>query len=61
MTAKKIPSTKDSKIFWGAVNKSKEQTRKKLARLPFEKKIDILEQMQRDRKELRKSSEVKGV
>jgi Zn-dependent peptidase ImmA (M78 family) len=59
MTVKRIPSTKDSKKFWDAINKSKERTREDLAKLTFEKKIEILEQMQRDRKELLKSRELK--
>jgi len=48
MTLNKIPSSKNSKKFWAQINKQKEESRAQLARRPFEKKIEILEQMQRD-------------
>ena len=50
-----IPSPRDSKKFWEEINKQKEKSRKQLARLPFEKKIAILEQMQKDWRELMNS------
>jgi hypothetical protein len=55
MTVNKIPSSKDLKKFWEEINKQKEKARIQLAKLPFEKKIEILEQMQRDWQELMKS------
>jgi hypothetical protein len=55
MTVNKIPSSKDSKKFWEEINKQKEQSRIQLAELPFEKKIEILEQMQRDWQDLMNS------
>ena len=48
MTVNKIPFSRDSKKFWEEINKQKEKSRIQLAKLPFEKKIEILEQMQRD-------------
>ena len=55
MTVNKIPSSKDSKKFWEEINKQKEKSRIQLAKLPFEKKIEILEQMQRDWQDLMNS------
>jgi len=55
MTVNNIPSSRDSKKFWEEINKQKKKSRIQLARLPFEKKIEILEQMQRDWKELKTS------
>ena len=55
MTVKKHLSSKDSKKFWEELNKQKEKSRSELAKLPFEKKIEILEQMQRDRQDLMSS------
>lgn len=48
---KKLLYAKDSKEFWQICNQEKEKKRKKLAKLPFAKKIEILEKMQRDRRE----------
>ena len=59
MTMSKIPSSKDSKKFWEEINKQKEKSRIQLAKLPFEKKIEILEQMQRDWQELMNSKSKK--
>lgn len=59
MTVNKIPSSKDSKKFWEEINKQKEKSRIQLAKLPFEKKIEILEQMQRDWQELMNSNSPK--
>lgn len=59
MTVNKIPSSKDSKKFWEEINKQKEKSRIQLAQLPFEKKIEILEQMQRDWQELMNSNSPK--
>ena len=52
MTVNKIPSSRDLPKFWEEINKQKEKSRIQLAKLPFEKKIEILEQMQRDWQEL---------
>jgi hypothetical protein len=58
MTANKRLSSKDSKKFWEEIDKQKEKSRRELAKLSFEKKIEILEQMQRDRQDLMKSKSV---
>ena len=55
MTVNKIPSSKDLKKFWEEINKQKEKSRIQLAKLPSEKKIEILEQMQRDWQDLMKA------
>ena len=60
MTLNKIPSSKDLKKFWEEIDKQKEKSRIQLAKLPFEKKIEILEQMQRDWQELMKSKKSQG-
>ncbi len=52
MTVKKYPSSRDLKRFWEEIDKQKEKSRAELARLPFEKKIEILEQMQQDWQDL---------
>lgn len=52
------PSTQDLTLFWDEIEKSKEAYRKKLARLPFAKKVKIAEQMQRDIQLLREAREV---
>lgn len=59
MTVNKILSSKDSKKFWEEISKQKEKSRIQLAKLPFEKKIEILEQMQRDWQELMDSNSQK--
>ncbi|MBI2854952.1 MAG: hypothetical protein HYX87_08570 [Chloroflexi bacterium] len=48
----RLPSPKDPEKFWKEINRHKEKSLRELARLPFEKKIEILEQMQRDWKDL---------
>jgi hypothetical protein len=58
MTVNKRLSSKDSKKFWEEIDKQKEKSRIELAKLSFEKKIEILEQMQRDRQDLMKSKSV---
>jgi hypothetical protein len=60
MTVNKIPSSKDLKKFWEEIDKQKEKSRIQLAKLPFEKKIEILEQMQRDWQELIRSKKSQG-
>lgn len=58
MTVNKRLSSKDSKKFWEEIDKQKEKSRMELAKLSFEKKIEILEQMQRDRQDLMNSKSV---
>jgi hypothetical protein len=58
MTVNKRLSSKDSKKFWEEIEKQKENSRRELAKLPFEKKIEILEQMQQDRQDLMNSNSV---
>ena len=52
---KKLLYTKDSKEFWKIFNEEREKRRNKLARLPFAKKVVILEKMQADINLLRNS------
>ena len=52
---KKLLYTKDSKEFWQIFNEEREKRRNKLARLPFAKKVVILEKMQADINLLRDS------
>jgi hypothetical protein len=52
MTVNKIPLSQDSKKFWEEINKQKKKSRAQLAKLPYEKKIEILEQMQQDWRDL---------
>lgn len=52
---KKLLYTKDSKEFWKIFNEEREKRRNKLARLPFVKKVVILEKMQADTNLLRNS------
>ena len=47
---KKLLSAKDSNEFWQIFSDEREKRRKKLAKLPFAKKIAILEKMQADHK-----------
>ena len=57
MTVRKIPSSKD---LWAEINRQKEKSRRQLAGLPFEKKIEMLEQLQRDWRELMESKSPKN-
>ena len=52
---KKLLYAKDSEEFWQIFNEEREKRRKKLAKLPFAKKVVILEKMQADRSLLRNS------
>jgi len=45
---KKLLYAKDSEEFWQIFNEEREKRRNKLAKLPFAKKIIILEKMQAD-------------
>ncbi|GAH48646.1 unnamed protein product, partial [marine sediment metagenome] len=45
---KKLLYAKDSEEFWQIFNEEREKRRNKLAKLPFAKKIAILEKMQAD-------------
>jgi len=52
---KKLLYAKDSEEFWQIFNEEREKRRNKLAKLPFAKKIIILEKMQADVTLLRNS------
>ncbi len=52
---KKLLYAKDSQEFWQIFNEEREKRRNKLAKLPFAKKVVILEKMQVDRNLLRNS------
>ena len=52
---KKLLYAKDSEEFWQIFNEEREKRRNKLAKLPFAKKVVILEKMQADRSLLRNS------
>jgi len=45
---KKLLYAKDSEEFWQIFNEEREKRRNKLAKLPFAKKIVIMEKMQAD-------------
>ena len=45
---KKLLYAKDSEEFWQIFNEEREKRRNKLAKLPFAKKVAILEKMQAD-------------
>jgi hypothetical protein len=45
---KKLLYAKDSEEFWQIFNEEREKRRNKLAKLPFAKKVVILEKMQAD-------------
>ena len=45
---KKLLYAKDSEEFWKIFNEEREKRRNKLAKLPFAKKVVILEKMQAD-------------
>lgn len=45
---KKLLYVKDSEEFWRIFNQEKDKAREKLARLPFARKVVILEKMQRE-------------
>ncbi len=53
---KKLLYAKDSEEFWQIFSEEREKRRKKLARLPFARKVEILEKMQTDATLLRSSS-----
>ncbi len=52
---KKLLYAKDSEEFWQIFNEEREKRRNKLAKLPFAKKIIILEKLQADVTLLRNS------
>ncbi len=52
---KKLLYAKDSEEFWQIFNEEREKRRNKLAKLPFAKKVVILEKMQADITLLRNS------
>ena len=52
---KKLLYAKDSEEFWQIFNEEREKRRNRLAKLPFAKKIVILEKMQADMTLLRNS------
>ncbi len=52
---KKLLYAKDSEGFWQIFNEEREKRRNKLAKLPFAKKVVILEKMQADITLLRNS------
>lgn len=52
---KKLLYAKDSEEFWQIFNEEREKRRNKLAKLPFAKKVVILEKMQADLTLLRDS------
>ncbi len=56
---KKLLYAKDSEEFWQIFNEEREKRRNKLAKLPFAKKVVILEKMQADITLLRNSSGAK--
>lgn len=56
---KKLLYAKDSAEFWQIFNEEREKRRNKLARLPFAKKVAILEKMQAEITLLRNSSGAK--
>jgi len=53
---KKLLYAKGSEEFWQIFNDEREKRRRQLAKLPFARKIAILEQMQADAALLRSSS-----
>ena len=57
---KKLLYAKDSEEFWQIFNEEREKRRNKLAKLPFAKKVVILEKMQADMTLLRNSHGAKG-
>ncbi len=56
---KKLLYAKDSEEFWQIFNEEREKRRNKLAKLPFAKKVAILEKMQADITLLQNSSKAK--
>jgi len=48
LRTKKLLCAKDSEEFWQIFNEEREKRRRQLAKLPFARKIAILEQMQAD-------------
>ncbi len=57
---KKLLYAKDSEEFWQIFNEEREKRRNKLAKLPFAKKVIILERLQVDMTLLRNSFGAKG-
>jgi hypothetical protein len=54
---RKLPSAKDSKAFWDKVTEEDRKYRLKQSRLPFIKKLEILEELQERTRILRKAKE----
>jgi len=55
---KKLLYVKDSEEFWRIFSLEREKRQKKLANLPFARKIEILEKMQSDAALLKKAKNV---
>lgn len=53
---RKLLYARDSEEFWQIFDREREKRRRKLARLPFARKVTILEKMQSDDALLRSSS-----
>jgi hypothetical protein len=56
---KKLLYARDSEQFWEIFDRERAKNRSKLAKLPFAKKIAILEQMQQDARDIRASTKYK--
>jgi hypothetical protein len=54
---RKLPSAKDSKVFWDKVTEEDRKYRLKQSRLSFIKKLEILEELQERTRILRKAKE----
>jgi len=54
---KKLLSIRDSEQFWKVFNREREARRKKLPRLPFARKIEIVEKMRAMQLKQEKSGE----
>ena len=57
---KKLLYAKDSREFWQIFNEERRKRRHELAKLPFAKKVAIVEKMQAGMTLLRNSPEAKG-
>ena len=56
----KLPSAKDSKVFWDKVTEEDRKYRLKQSRLSFIKKLEILEELQERTRILRKAKEFRN-
>jgi len=57
---RKLPSAKDSKVFWDKVTEEDRKYRLKQSRLSFIKKLEILEELQERTRILRKAKEFRN-